>query len=323
MRILEKFDYNFDFMGKRHIAMIGSVVMTIITVISLLTQGLVFGLDFTGGTLMEVSYQQPVELQPVRESLHHGGFPEGVVQHFGTSRDVSIRLGVHNELKNQELNEKVMNILQQGGQKVEVRRIEFVGAYVGDELIQDGVLAVIYTMIGILIYVALRFEYRFAMGAVLAALHDPVMILGIFSIFRLEFDLTVLAAILAVIGYSLNDTIVVFDRIRDNFIKLRKQNALEVMNISINQTLSRTIMTSVTTLLVVVVLFFFGGDLIHGFSTALIIGIVVGTYSSIYVASALALGLGVSRSDLLPVVKEGADTRSGQTSQEIDIDQQL
>ncbi|MEN9461732.1 MAG: hypothetical protein RIS84_1752, partial [Pseudomonadota bacterium] len=301
--------------------MIGSILMTVITVISLLTQGLVFGLDFTGGSLMEVSYSQAVELQPIRENLHKGGFPEVVVQHFGTARDVSIRLGIHPELKNQEMNEKVMNILQQGGQKVEVRRNEFVGAYVGNELIQDAVLAVIYTMIGILIYVALRFEYRFAMGAVLAALHDPVMILGVFSIFRIEFDLTTVAAMLAVIGYSLNDTIVVFDRIRDNFLKLRKKTAVEVIDISINETLSRTIMTSVTTLLVVVVLFFFGGDLIHGFATALIIGIVVGTYSSIYVASALALGLGVSRADLLPVVKEGAEV--DKNSKVIDIDQEL
>jgi preprotein translocase subunit SecF len=321
MRILDKFDYSYDFMGKRKIAMIGSILMTVITVISLLTQGLVFGLDFTGGSLMEVSYSQAVELQPIRENLHKGGFPEVVVQHFGTARDVSIRLGIHPELKNQEMNEKVMNILQQGGQKVEVRRNEFVGAYVGNELIQDAVLAVIYTMIGILIYVALRFEYRFAMGAVLAALHDPVMILGIFSIFRIEFDLTIVAAMLAVIGYSLNDTIVVFDRIRDNFLKLRKKTAVEVIDISINETLSRTIMTSVTTLLVVVVLFFFGGDLIHGFATALIIGIVVGTYSSIYVASALALGLGVSRADLLPVVKEGAEV--DKNSKVIDIDQEL
>lgn len=321
MRILDKFDYSYDFMGKRKIAMIGSILMTVITVISLLTQGLVFGLDFTGGSLMEVSYSQAVELQPIRENLHKGGFPEVVVQHFGTARDVSIRLGVHPELKNQEMNEKVMSILQQGGQKVEVRRVEFVGAYVGNELIQDAVLAVIYTMIGILIYVALRFEYRFAMGAVLAALHDPVMILGVFSIFRIEFDLTTVAAMLAVIGYSLNDTIVVFDRIRDNFLKLRKKTAVEVIDISINETLSRTIMTSVTTLLVVVVLFFFGGDLIHGFATALIIGIVVGTYSSIYVASALALGLGVSRADLLPVVKEGAEV--DKNSKVIDIDQEL
>ena len=321
MRLLDKFDYSYDFMGKRKIAMIGSILMTVITVISLLTQGLVFGLDFTGGSLMEVSYSQAVELQPIRENLHKGGFPEVVVQHFGTARDVSIRLGIHPELKNQEMNEKVMNILQQGGQKVEVRRNEFVGAYVGNELIQDAVLAVIYTMIGILIYVALRFEYRFAMGAVLAALHDPVMILGVFSIFRIEFDLTTVAAMLAVIGYSLNDTIVVFDRIRDNFLKLRKKTAVEVIDISINETLSRTIMTSVTTLLVVVVLFFFGGDLIHGFATALIIGIVVGTYLSIYVASALALGLGVSRADLLPVVKEGAEV--DKNSKVIDIDQEL
>lgn len=321
MRILDKFDYSYDFMGKRKIAMIGSILMTVITVISLLTQGLVFGLDFTGGSLMEISYSQAVELQPIRENLHKGGFPEVVVQHFGTARDVSIRLGIHPELKNQEMNEKVMSILQQGGQKVEVRRNEFVGAYVGNELIQDAVLAVLYTMIGILLYVALRFEYRFAMGAVLAALHDPIMILGVFSIFRIEFDLTTVAAVLAVIGYSLNDTIVVFDRIRDNFLKLRKKTAVEVIDISINETLSRTIMTSVTTLLVVIVLFFFGGDLIHGFATALIIGIVVGTYSSIYVASALALGLGVSRGDLLPVVKEGAEV--DKNSKVIDIDQEL
>ncbi len=306
---LNRFDYNYDFMGKRHVAMVSSIVMMMICVGSIVVQGLVLGLDFTGGTLVEVGYKQPVQLEQIRTNLHNNGFPDAIVQHFGTTRDVIIRLGQHEESKENPLSSQILQQLQKNDNEVEMRRVEYVGPKVGGELIEQGGLAIIYTLIGILIYVALRFEYRFALGAIAALIHDTILTVGAFSLLRLEFDLTVLAAVLAVIGYSLNDTIVVFDRIRDNFVKMRKQSAVHVMNTSINQILGRTIMTSVTTLLVLVVLFAVGGELIHGFSTALIIGVVVGTYSSIYIASASALALGVSKADLMPVPKEGADLK--------------
>jgi preprotein translocase subunit SecF len=308
--LLNRFDYKYNFMGIRHIAMAFSVVLITASIISFFVRGLTFGLDFTGGTLIEVSYKQPVQLEKIRTNLHNNGFADAVLQYFGTDRDVIIRLGQHEESKDNRLSTQILKILQADGEALEMRRVEYVGPQVGNELIEKGILAVIYTLIGILIYVALRFDKRLATGAIVALLHDPILIVGIFSLFQLEFDLTVLAAILAVIGYSINDTIVVYDRIRDNLIKMRKQSVIEVMNISINQTLSRTVMTSVTTLLVVVVLFFVGGDLIRGFALALIAGIVVGTYSSIYVASALALELGVSRDNLMPVPKEGANTKN-------------
>ncbi len=305
--LLSRFDYNFNFMGIRHINMGISAGLVIISLASLAIQGLVLGLDFTGGTLVELGYKQSVDLQEVRTSLHKNGFPDAVVQHFGSTHDVLVRLGQHEQTKDNPLSTRILKILQTDGKEVEMRRIEFVGPQVGKELVEGGLLALLYTNLGILVYVALRFQYRLAIGAVIALLHDPILILGMFSLFRLEFDLTVLAAILAVIGYSINDTIVVFDRIRDNFIKLRKQTTVEIMNISINQTLSRTVMTSWTTLLVVIILYLFGGELLRGFSLTLIVGIVIGTYSSIYIACALALQLGVSRNDLLPVQKEGVE----------------
>jgi preprotein translocase subunit SecF len=307
MAILSRFDYNYDFMGQRYIGMIGSISLAAISLISLLTIGLNYGIDFTGGTLIEISYKDSVELQPIRTVLHSNGFGDAVVQNFGTTHDVLIRLGIHKENSNEHLSNRIIDLLRKDRPDVQIQRVEFVGPQVGNELVEKGGLALILTMIGILIYVAIRYEFRFALGAVLALLHDPIIVLGFFSVFRIEFDLTVVAAILAVIGYSINDTVVVYDRIRDNFVKLRKQSVIEIMNVSINQTLSRTVMTSVTTLIVVAILFFVGGELIHGFSLALIIGIVVGTYSSIYVASAFALVLGVSRNDLMPVQKEGAE----------------
>ncbi|EDN66605.1 Protein-export membrane protein [Beggiatoa sp. PS] len=313
--LLTRFDYKIDFMGKRHIAMWISAILMTVSIASLATQGLVFGLDFTGGTLVEVRYKQPVELEPIRKTLRENGFPEAVIQYFGTSHDVSIRLKAHEENeenKEEPISTKILRLLQQqsGGQEVEMRRVEYVGPQIGSELVEKGGLAVLWTLFGILIYVWFRFEYRFALGAIAALVHDTLIVVGIFSIFRLEFDLTVLAAVLAVIGYSLNDTIVVFDRIRENFVKLRKQSAIEVMNKSINQMLGRTVMTSVTTALVLIVLFTIGGELIHGFSTALLIGVIIGTYSSIYIASASALVLGVSKNDLMPVQKEGAEQKN-------------
>jgi len=307
--LLTRFDYKFDFMGKRHIAVAASAILMLICIASLATRGLVLGIDFTGGTLVEVGYEQSADLEKIRSTLHENGFDDAVVQHFGTTTDVLIRLGIHEESKEDPLSSQILRLLQQTGEQVDMRRVEYVGPQIGGELIEKGGLAVLYTLFGILVYVAFRFEYRFALGSIAALIHDTLIVVGFFSLFRLEFDLTVLAAVLAVIGYSLNDTIVVFDRIRENFVKLRKQASVNVMNTSINQMLGRTVMTSVTTALVLIVLFAVGGKLIHGFSTALLLGVIVGTYSSIYIASASALTLGVSKMDLMPVQKEGAEQK--------------
>ncbi|HIJ22646.1 MAG: protein translocase subunit SecF [Gammaproteobacteria bacterium] len=295
-----------DFMGKRKLATLISAVLIVISLFSLMTLKLNPGIDFTGGTLIEVGYSAPAELSRVRSALEQAGFGEAIVQHFGTAQDVLIRLAPREGLKAAELSSEVLKTLQTTGE-VSMRRVEFVGPQVGDELAEDGGLAVLFSLFAILIYVALRFEYRFSVGAVAALVHDVILTLGIFSLLQIEFDLTVLAAILAVIGYSLNDTIVVFDRIRENFRKLRKGTPVEVINFSLNQTLSRTLMTSVTTLIVLLALFFLGGEIIHGFALALIIGVVVGTYSSIYVASSTTLALGISKEDLMPPQKEGAE----------------
>ena len=308
--ILDRFDYKIDFMGKRHIAMVVSALLMVISLGSLATRGLIWGLDFTGGTLVEVRYDQPAELGDIRKTLHENGFPDAMIQHFGTTRDVLIRLGVHEESKGEPLSTSILRLLEKDGiDQVSMRRVEYVGPQIGGELVEKGGLAVIYTLFGILIYVAFRFEYRFALGAIAALIHDTLITVGLFSLLGLEFDLTVLAALLAVIGYSLNDTIVVFDRIRENFVKMRKQPSSNVMNTSINQMLGRTVMTSVTTALVLIVLFVVGGSLIHGFSIALLFGVIIGTYSSIYIASASALALGVSKADLMPVQKEGAEKK--------------
>ncbi len=308
MNILNRFDYNYDFLGKRKIAVIASGILMIISLVTFFVNGLSFGIDFTGGTLVEVYYDLPPELNDVREILHSNGFEDAEVQNFGTTRDVLIRLGMYENVKNEQISSTVLSLLQQSDPNVEMRRVEFVGPKVGGELIEKGGMAVLLTLFGILIYVTLRFEYRFALGSIAALIHDTVITVGFFSLIGLEFNLTVLAAILAVIGYSLNDTIVVFDRIRDNFLKMRKQSAEQIINKSINQILGRTVMTSVTTLLVLLVLFFAGGELIHNFAVALIVGIVVGTYSSVYIASTVALYLGISKADLMPVQKEGATT---------------
>jgi len=269
-------------------------------------RGLNFGLDFTGGTLVEVGYSQAVELDRVRSALEAGGYPDAVVQNFGTARDVLIRLAP-DAGEGDALSNAVLEILRADNADAELRRVEFVGPQVGEELTEKGGLALLYALAGILIYVAFRFEYRFAIGAVAAVVHDVVITLGIFAGIGMTFDLTVLAALLAVIGYSLNDTIVVFDRIRENFIRMRKGSAVDVTNRSINQMLPRTLVTSLTTLLVLLALFLVGGELIRGFALALIIGVVVGTYSSIYVAGSAALAMGVSKEDLIPPPKEGED----------------
>lgn len=301
-------DVKIDFMAKRKMAMVLSIVLVITSLVSLSTRGLNFGIDFTGGTLIELAYQSPVELKQVREVLGKGGFNDAVVQHFGTPKDILVRIGIREGVSQNEIGSKVLKILQAASsESVERRRNEYVGPQVGEELTEQGGLAMLYALIGILIYVALRFEYRFSVGSVAALVHDVMITLGIFSIFQFEFDLPVLAALLAVIGYSLNDTIVVFDRIRENFRRMRKGTPVEIMNVSINQTLSRTLVTSLTTLLVLGALFILGGEIIHGFAQALIIGVMVGTYSSIYVASTVTLKLGVSKADLMPVQKEEID----------------
>ena len=303
---------SFDFMGKRSIALTISAVLIIVAIGSLVTRGLNFGLDFSGGTLIELGYSQPVDLAQTRESLEQGGIADAVVQHFGTSQDILIRLAPKAGENDADLSTRVMAVLQKSGEEqIDLRRVEFVGPQVGEELAEDGGLAVLYALICIFIYVFFRFEWRFAVGSVLALFHDVLITLGVFSILQLDFDLTVLAACLAVIGYSLNDTIVVFDRIRENFRKIRKGSSVDVANTSLNQTLSRTLMTSLTTLLVLLALFIVGGEIIHGFATALIIGVVIGTYSSIYVASSAAIMLGVSKADLMPVPKEGVEEGEG------------
>ena len=299
---------SFDFMALRKPAMILSCVLLVISIGSLVTAKLNLGIDFTGGSIIEVGYEQPVELQPIREALERGGFADAIVQHFGSASEVLIRLVPDAEKEKAELSSEVIGILKDlGGSDIDVRRVDFVGPQVGEELTEDGGLAVLYALIAILIYVAFRFEYRFSLGAIAALVHDVVITLGVFSVFQLDFDLSVLAAILAVIGYSLNDTIVVFDRVRENFRKIRKRDTLEIVNTSVNQTISRTLITSLTTLLVLISLFFLGGEAIHAFALALIIGVVVGTYSSIYVATTSALALGISRADLLLPEKEGEE----------------
>jgi len=299
---------NFDFMGKRKIAALFSGLLIIVAVSSLVIQGLNFGIDFTGGTMIEVAYEEEANLDKIRDVLAQGGFDDALVQNFGSIHEVLIRLPNIETGNMAELSNKVVNTLQAANTtKVDVRRVEFVGPQVGEELTEQGGLAMLYALIGILIYVSFRFEYRFAIGSVMALVHDVVLTLGFFSLFQLEFDLTVLAAILAVIGYSLNDTIVVFDRIRETFLRMRKGSSEEIVNRALNDTLSRTLMTSITTLLVVTSLFIFGGEVIHAFSIALMLGIIVGTYSSIYIASNTVLSMGISKADLMPVEKDDSD----------------
>jgi preprotein translocase subunit SecF len=300
--------FNYDLMGKRKLALILSALLIIISIASLIIRGLVLGIDFTGGTLVEIGYPDSIDPQIIRSQLVAGGFDDASVQHFGSSKDILIRLPSKEGRVSSELSTRIMNVVKSGdGATAELRRIEFVGPQVGEELRENGGLAMLYAIFGILLYVAWRFEYRFSLGAVAALVHDVIITLGFFSVFALEFDLSVLAAILAVIGYSLNDTIVVFDRIRENFRRMRKGEPAEVMNVSLNQTLTRTIITSLTTLLVLIALVLMGGEIIHNFAIALIIGVMVGTYSSIYVASPVVLSLGVSKEDLMPPEREGDD----------------
>lgn len=300
--------FNFDFMGKRYLALALSGILSVLSLVSLVGQGLKLGLDFTGGTLVEVSYSAPVDPNQIRTLLIQNGFENALVQHFGTVREVLIRLPPEAEMSGAGLSTKMMTVLRSvPGAEPSLRRVEFVGPQVGEDLVEKGGLAVLFSLIGILIYVAWRFEYRFATGAVIATIHDVLVTVGFFSLTQLEFDLTVLAAVLTIIGYSLNDTVVVFDRIRENFRRMRRGEAIEIINASINQTLSRTLLTSLSTLLVVIALALLGGETIRNFSIALILGIIVGTYSSIYIASTLLLLLKIKREHLLLPEKEAID----------------
>lgn len=294
-----------DFMGARRWTAAFSILIFVISIGALLMNGLKWGLDFTGGTQIEVTYPQAADLQQIRENLTKEGFKEAQVVSYGTSKDVLISIAPRSDIDQSHLVDKALSAMP-GATK---QRVDFVGPQVGQELATKGALAIIVSLLATMIYIAMRFEYRLAVSSAVALIHDPVLILGIFAIFGIEFDLKALAGLLAVIGYSLNDTIVVFDRVRENFVKIRRSSPVEIMNVSINQTLSRTIMTSVLTLCVVLALLIYGGETIHGFSLALAIGIIIGTYSSIYVAGALAVAMGLDRKDFLPNQRKELDDR--------------
>jgi preprotein translocase subunit SecF len=301
-----------DFLGKRKLAAVISATLIIVSLIAVIpaVRGLNFGIDFTGGVLLELSYPQAANLPAIREQLAAGGFGDALVQNFGTARDVMVRVLPRADLESKRVAEQIMAVLQAAEPAVELRRTEFVGPQVGEELTEQGSLAMLFALLMITIYVMLRYQWKFAVGAIVATLHDPIITLGVFAIFQIPFDLSVLAAILAVVGYSVNDTIVVFDRIRENFRKVRRGQAIDVVNMSVNETLSRTVLTSAVTMLVVLAMLFFGGETLRGFSLALTIGIVVGTFSSIYVASSLALALGATPVDLMEGKKKDAEVDS-------------
>lgn len=299
MQILGK-PTTIDFMGKRRITAVLSAALIVISILSIATRGLNLGIDFTGGVLIEVGYEDAADLGSIRALLAAGGFANALVQNFGSASEVLIRVLPEEGAESGQIGEQMMGLLTAGDQSVDLRRVEFVGPQVGEELTEDGGLAMLFAMIMIMIYIMIRFQWKFAIGSVVALVHDVIIVIGFFSIFQLPFDLSVLAAILAVIGYSLNDTIVVFDRIRENFRLIRREGAEAIMNTSVNQMLGRTIITSFTTLLVLGALFFLGGEAVRGFSTALIIGIFVGTYSSIYTACAATLLLNLTPVDLMP-----------------------
>lgn len=323
---------SFSLMRWRTPALAVSTALNVLVIGLMAVKGLNLGVDFTGGTLVELNYAQPVEIRTVREALDGRGVQNAIVQHIGTTRDVLIRLRAEEGKSSAQQSTQVMEAVRgalgetpvdagvpgraqqcrdgsgvAANCKVQLRRVEFVGPQVGIELVEKGILALLYALLGIMIYVAVRFEWRFAVGAVFATLHDVLLTFGFYAVTRMEFGLVELAAVLTVMGYSINDTVVVYDRIRENFRKLRKDDPATIMNISINETLSRTVMTGVTTLMVVSSLFIFGGESVHSFSAGLLFGILVGTYSSIFVASPAVLALGLTRTHLLPVKKEGAE----------------
>ena len=294
-----------DFMSKRKIALATSLLLIILSIASLGKNGLNLGIDFTGGYLIEVGYPNDADIESIRKALASNNFKDAQVQNFGTSKDVLIRIAPSADINKASISDKVLETLKENSdQTIEMRRVEYVGPQVGEELRDQGGMAMLVALFFILIYVSLRFQFKSAVGAILALIHDVIITIGCFSILQLDFDLSVLAAILAIIGYSLNDTVVVLERIRETFRNVRKTNPGDIINLSINQTLSRTLMTSFTTLIVLSALFFLGGEVIHGFAAALIIGVVVGTYSSVYVASSTLMAMNITKQDFLVHTKE-------------------
>lgn len=307
---LFKQETKINFIGGRKVAAVISAVFITASLWSLISTGLNYGIDFTGGTKVELKYNQDASISDVRDALLQDGFDDAVVQFFGSNRDILVRIPLSENNSSAEVSTRVVEVLSaQVEEELSVRSVEFVGPQFGQELFEKGILALVYALIGVMIYVAFRFEWKFSLGSVAALIHDIIITVGTFSLLSMEFTLPVLAALLAVIGYSLNDTIVVFDRIRENFRKLRESETANTMNVSINQTLPRTLLTSVTTLLVLLALFFYGGDALRGFAATLIIGVLIGTYSSIFVASPTVLALGAKAEDLIveEVEKEGAE----------------
>lgn len=315
-RNVEELNYGrkvYDFMRWDYVAFSLSAILLIASIAIMAVKGFNWGLDFTGGMVIELNLEKAADLDRMRNALEHAGFTDPLVQNFGSSRDVMVRMPPVQDGLGQELGNKVLGVINQAtGQNAAVKRVEFVGPSVGSDLAHDGGMALLVALICILIYVGFRFEWRLATGAVLALAHDVVITLGVLSLFHIEIDLTIIASLMSVIGYSLNDSIVVSDRIRENFRKIRRGSAYDIFNVSLTQTLNRTIMTSATTLMVVLMLLIFGGAMLRGFSTTLFIGVFIGTISSIYVASALALKLGMKREHMLQqkVEKEGADQSS-------------
>ena len=299
---------NLPFMKYRRVAMIASILVTVVSLGSLLTRGLNFGIDFTGGVILEVAYPQEVDLGAIRTDLAAAGFDKAQVQNFGSVSDVLIRLPPFPEkADSQAMQDQIMTVLRKRNAEPKLQRIENVGEQVGEDFAEQGALAVIVALGLTFVYVMLRFRWKLAAGAIVATAHDVLTTVGFFSLFGLQFDLTVLGSVLAVLGWSLNDTVVIYDRIRDNFRLMRRNDPISIVNTSVNQTLSRTLMTGGTTLLVVLALLFLGGDTLYGFSVALVVGIIVGTYSSTYVASSMALALKVAPADLMPAKQERVD----------------
>jgi preprotein translocase subunit SecF len=303
---MELFTFKKDipFMSYGRITTSISLITFILAVFFIATKGLALGVDFTGGTVMEVSYPQAADLGKIRNAVDSIGLKDATVQNFGTSHDVLIRLPVKQGVTTAQLSEQVLQTLQQENANVELRRVEFVGPQVGDELLESGALALLVVCLGIMIYLAMRFEWRFAVAAIIANMHDVIIIIGFFAFFQWEFNLTVLAAVLAVLGYSVNESVVVFDRVRENFRKMRKASVTQIIDNAITRTMSRTIMTHLSTQIVVCAMLLFGGEVLHNFALALTIGILFGIYSSVLVASPIVLALGISREDMIKVEKK-------------------
>ncbi|WP_372696375.1 protein translocase subunit SecF [Immundisolibacter sp.] len=301
--------FKVDFMRYSPVMLALSALLVVASVVSLAVRGLNFGIDFTGGTLVEVQYPAPVELPQVQAALAGHGLDKAVVQYFGTRSEVLVRIPVGEAGSGGELSTRVLQALDAGGTDgVTLQRVEFVGPQVGDELVTNAALALLYAVLAIGAYVAFRFEYRFAIGAIVSLAHDAIITVGFCSLIGLEFDLTVVAAVLTVIGYSINDTVVIYDRIRENFPRMRKASTREVINRSVNETMARTIATTATVVLALLPLVFFGGDAIHSFSVAMLLGVIAGAYSTIYVASWSLLPTGLSARDMIAPPKENAQT---------------